>query len=53
MNNALNINEIERGLMNLSVNHFSTDKFYMQEGQYLEEKMISQWLSRKQMKVLG
>ena len=47
MNNALNINEIERGLMNLSVNYFSTDKFYMQEGQYLEEKMISQWLSRK------
>lgn len=47
MNNALNINEIERGLMNLSVNHFSTDKFYMQEGQYLEEKTISQWLSRK------
>ncbi|MGE7987515.1 CamS family sex pheromone protein [Lysinibacillus fusiformis] len=47
MNNALNMDEIERGLMGLSVNHFSTEKFYMQEGQYLSEKTISQWLSRK------
>ncbi|WP_068984496.1 CamS family sex pheromone protein [Lysinibacillus xylanilyticus] len=39
MNNSLNINEIEKGLMNLSVNYFSTKKFYMQEGQYLDEKM--------------
>lgn len=47
MNNALNMNEIERGLMELSVSHFSTEKFYMQEGQYLSGKTISQWLSRK------
>lgn len=47
MNNALNMNEIERGLMDLSVNQFSTEKFYMQEGQYVSDKMISQWLSRK------
>lgn len=53
MNNALNINEIENGLMNLSVNHFPTDKFYMQEGQYLDEKMISQWLERKTEEGIG
>lgn len=47
MNNSLNINEIEKGLMKLSVNHFSTDKFYMQEGQYLDKKIINQWLDRK------
>jgi len=53
MNNALNINEIERGLMDLSVSHFSTDKFYMQEGQYLDENTITQWLSRKKDEGIG
>lgn len=47
MNNALNMNEIERGLMDLSIHQFSTDKFYLQEGQYLSDETISQWLSRK------
>jgi len=53
MNNALNINVIEKGLMDLSVNHFSTEKFYMQEGQYLNEKMIAQWLRRKSIEDIG
>ncbi|MDM5248804.1 CamS family sex pheromone protein [Lysinibacillus sp. G4S2] len=53
MNNSLNINEIEKGLMNLSVNHFSTKKFYMQEGQYLDNKIISQWLDRKSKEGFG
>lgn len=53
MNNALNINAIEKGLMDLSVNHFSTEKFYMQEGQYLNEKMITQWLRRKSIEDIG
>ncbi|WP_082389378.1 CamS family sex pheromone protein [Lysinibacillus sp. ZYM-1] len=53
MNNALNINAIEKGLMDLSVNHFSTEKFYMQEGQYLNEKMIAQWLRRKSIEDIG
>lgn len=53
MNNALNINEIENGLMNLSVNHFPTEKYYMQEGQYLDGKMISQWLERKTEEGIG
>ncbi|EON70876.1 CamS family sex pheromone protein [Lysinibacillus sphaericus] len=53
MNNTLNINEIEKGLMDLSVNHFSTKKFYMQEGQYLDKKIINQWLDRKSTEGVG
>ncbi len=53
MNNALNINEIERGLMDLSVNHFATEKYYLQEGQYLDEQMIKQWLGRKTEEGIG
>ncbi len=47
MNNALNMNEIERGLMELSIHQFPTEKFYLQEGQYVSDETISQWLSRK------
>ncbi|QGM30713.1 hypothetical protein GI482_10165 [Bacillus sp. N3536] len=53
INNILNVTEIEQGLMELSVNHFSTNKFYMQEGQYLEENIISQWLDRKSKEGFG
>ncbi|MFJ5764300.1 CamS family sex pheromone protein [Lysinibacillus sp. NPDC093210] len=53
MNNTLNINEIEKGLMNLSVNYFSPNSFYMQEGQYLDKNMINQWLARKTEEGLG
>ncbi|MFJ5790191.1 CamS family sex pheromone protein [Lysinibacillus sp. NPDC093197] len=53
MNNTLNINEIEKGLMNLSVNYFSPSSFYMQEGQYLDKNMIRQWLARKTEEGLG
>ncbi len=53
MNNTININEIEKGLMNLSVNYFSPNSFYMQEGQYLDKNMINQWLARKTEEGLG
>jgi protein involved in sex pheromone biosynthesis len=53
MNNTLNINEIEKGLMNLSVNYFSPNSFYMQEGQYLDKNTINQWLARKTEEGLG
>lgn len=53
MNNSLNINEIENGLMDLSINYFSTKKFYMQEGQYLDEEIISQWLKRESKEGFG
>lgn len=53
INNSLNIKEIEKGLMDLSVNHFSTTKFYMQEGQYLDKNIISKWLDRKSKEGFG
>ncbi|MFJ7667319.1 CamS family sex pheromone protein [Lysinibacillus sp. NPDC097195] len=53
MNNTLNINEIEKGLMNLSVEHFSPNSFYMEEGQYVDKKIINQWLERKTEEGLG
>lgn len=53
MNNSLNVSEIEKGLMDLSVNYFPTKKFYMQEGQYLDKKMINNWLDRKSKEGFG
>ncbi|MFE3576129.1 CamS family sex pheromone protein [Lysinibacillus sp. NPDC059133] len=53
MNNSLNVSEIEKGLMDLSVNHFPTKKFYMQEGQYLDGKIINKWLDRKSKEGFG
>lgn len=53
INNSLNVEEIEKGLMDLSVEHFSTNKFYMQEGQYLDENTIKQWLVRKSKEGFG
>lgn len=53
MNNSLNVIEIEKGLMDLSVNHFSPKKFYIQEGQYLDKKIINQWLDRKSKEGFG
>jgi len=53
MNNTLNINEIEKGLMNLSVEHFPPTSFYMEEGQYVDKKLINQWLERKTEEGLG
>lgn len=53
INNSINVKEIERGLMDLSVNHFPTNKFYMQDGQYLDKNIINQWLDRKSKEGLG
>ncbi|MGG2109084.1 CamS family sex pheromone protein [Lysinibacillus pakistanensis] len=53
INNSLNVNEIEKGLMDLSVNYFSTKKFYMQEGQYLDKNIINRWLDRKSKEGFG
>lgn len=47
INNLLDVTEIENGLMDLSAKHFSTSKFYMQEGQYLDKNIIKKWLNRK------
>ncbi|MFG3613478.1 CamS family sex pheromone protein [Rummeliibacillus stabekisii] len=47
IDNPLNIQEIEIGLMDFSSKYFPTDKYYLQEGQYLNEELINKWLERK------
>lgn len=39
--------EVENGLMRISQNEFSTDKYYFQEGQYLSANTVSYWLARE------
>lgn len=38
--------EVETGLMRISQNHFDTEKYFFQEGQYLSEDMLKYWLAR-------
>lgn len=47
IDNPLDISEIEIGLMVLSMDHFSPNKFYFQEGQYLNKETINSWIARK------
>lgn len=47
LNSNYNLNNFETGLLNLSKEHFSVDRFYFQEGQKISEKHLKQWLGRK------
>lgn len=38
--------EAELGLMRISQNKFDTEKYYFQEGQYLSEDTVKNWLAR-------
>ncbi|WP_341300549.1 CamS family sex pheromone protein [Lysinibacillus sp. FSL H8-0500] len=38
--------EVEEGLMRLSQNEFDTENYYFQEGQYLAENTVKDWLAR-------
>lgn len=40
------IKEAETGLMRLSQNEFDTENYYFQEGQYLAESTVKDWLAR-------
>lgn len=40
------VKEVEEGLMRLSQNVFDTEKYYFQEGQYLDADTVSSWLAR-------
>lgn len=40
------IKEVEKGLMRISQNEFPTDSFYFQEGQYLSQSTVENWLAR-------
>jgi len=46
VDNPLDINKIELGLMLLSMEHFSPEKFNFQEGQYLDTETINNWVGR-------
>lgn len=47
IDNPLDINEIELGLMLLSMERFSPENFYFQEGQYLNTETINKWIERE------
>ncbi|MGM0844650.1 MAG: CamS family sex pheromone protein [Bacillota bacterium] len=51
INNRVDMNEIETGLMSISEEHFPADKYVYQEGQYLEE--IRSWIRRESNDELG
>jgi protein involved in sex pheromone biosynthesis len=46
VDNRLDINEFEMGLMRVAQEHFSTDKYFFQEGQFLSESTVNNWLKR-------
>jgi protein involved in sex pheromone biosynthesis len=47
------IQEAETGLMRLSLNHFASDKYFFQEGQYLDKTTVREWLARSNEKEAG
>jgi protein involved in sex pheromone biosynthesis len=51
VNNRVDMNEIETGLMSISEEYFPADEFIYQEGQYLTE--IGSWIRRKSNDELG
>ncbi|MGN7297320.1 CamS family sex pheromone protein [Ferdinandcohnia sp. SAFN-114] len=47
INNRLDIDEFETGLMRIAQDSFPSDKYFFQEGQYLEKETVQDWLKRK------
>lgn len=45
--------EVETGLMRLSQNEFDTENYFFQEGQYLAENTVENWLARSSQKKDG
>jgi protein involved in sex pheromone biosynthesis len=46
VDNRLDINEFEMGLMRVAQETFNTDKYFFQEGQFLNEPTVTNWLRR-------
>lgn len=46
--NRLDIDEIEEGLQRHSVKVYNPDDYYFEEGQYLTEDIVYEWLGRKE-----
>lgn len=47
VNTRFDINEFETGLMRMAQDSFPSDKYYFQEGQYIDGDTIRSWLKRK------
>ncbi|MBP1948219.1 CamS family sex pheromone protein [Virgibacillus litoralis] len=47
MGNRLDIDEMEQGLRRLSKEYYDPEKYFFEEGQYLEEDMMYNWLERE------
>jgi len=47
INNRLDIDEFETGLMRIAQDSFPSDKYFFQEGQHLEKETVQDWLKRK------
>lgn len=45
--NRLDINELELGLMRIAQEHFDSNNFYFQEGQYITAEMVEDWVGRQ------
>ncbi|MBS4762050.1 CamS family sex pheromone protein [Carnobacteriaceae bacterium zg-ZUI252] len=41
---ATNVSEFENGLMDISKSHFSPDKYYFLEGQFITQEEVTKWL---------
>lgn len=46
LNSNVNLKAFETGLMDLSQEHFSSDSYFFQEGQYINTETTSKWLAR-------
>lgn len=47
MGNRMDIDEMEQGLRRLSKEYYDPEKYFFEEGQYLEEDMMYNWLERE------
>lgn len=53
VNTKYDIKEVEEGLMRLSQNVYDTSDYFFQEGQYLDEDTLKDWLARSNQEADG
>lgn len=47
LNSGININLFEKDLLRLSQDDYPSEKYFVQEGQYLPENLVRSWIGRK------
>ncbi|MGX6979501.1 CamS family sex pheromone protein [Vagococcus elongatus] len=47
MNSNYNLNNYDKGLLELSKEQFATDKYFFEEGQFLTVNLLKEWLARE------